>query len=70
MGACELQGAPRMTVVGMLPGKFYHTLAECQRAAERVSGVQVPLGNGHFPIANGMYYECRSKHVETWEPAR
>jgi hypothetical protein len=58
MGTCEL--------VPIMPNGTFATLAACQQHIGRKLGASDR--NGHFPMANGMYYECRSKHVETWEP--
>jgi len=49
-----------------MPNGTFATLAACQQYIGRKLGT--PDGNGHFSMANGMYYEWRSKHVETWEP--
>ncbi len=60
-GYCEL--------VPIMPNGTFATLAACQEHIRRNLGTS-PDSNGHFRMANGMYYECRGKHVETWEPAQ
>ncbi len=70
-GICQMQGHARMTYAGMMPAMTFNSLAECQQYAKRVSGLITPPDNGRYLIPPGnMWYECRSKHVETWEPAR
>jgi hypothetical protein len=64
-----MQGAARMTFAGVVPTMTFNGLAECQQYARRVSGVITPPTDGRFPQPNGSWYECRSKHGDTWEPA-
>jgi hypothetical protein len=65
-GVCELQGAPRMTAGGFMPGVTFETLAECQENAKRAGG-GVPPSEGRFFLPNSMWYECRWKSVDTWQ---
>jgi hypothetical protein len=67
---CQMQGAPRMTFGGPMPGMFYRSFAECANFAHQIS-MRKPTDDGHFPIGvdNAMWYECRSKHVDEWESA-
>lgn len=59
-----------MTFAGPLPATTYASLADCQQAATIASGRR-PDEGGRFPISNGaLWYECLSKHVENWQPAR
>lgn len=67
MNSCEMQGAARMTQAGMLPAMTFDSLAACETMAKRVSGLITPPDDHRFRIPNGMYYECRSRHVETWQ---
>jgi hypothetical protein len=68
MGTCEIQNPPRMTSAGMMPGITYNTLAACEQSIGSKLGP--PDKSGHFQAAGGMYYECRGKHVDTWQPPR
>jgi hypothetical protein len=66
-GMCQMQGG--------LPDTTYRSLAECEQWARRMSGFKGSPHDGRFPvwnsaIENDMWYECRGKHVDTWEPAR
>jgi hypothetical protein len=74
-GTCQMQGAPRMTFAGMTPAITFNSLADCEKYSTRVGGHPGMLDKGRIAI-NGvdlanpkMWYECRSKHVDTWEPA-
>lgn len=69
-GICQMQGASRVTFAGVMPDMTFNSLADCQDYARRVSGLITRRPDGRFPIPNGMWYECRSKHVDTWEPAQ
>jgi hypothetical protein len=53
----------------MAPPAIYKTLEECQASAKRVVPYRPPE-DGRYILAPGIWYECRSKHVDTWEPAR
>jgi hypothetical protein len=68
-GMCQMQGASRATFAGVTQDMTFGGLAECQQYAKRVSGLITPPTAGRFPLPNGMWYECRSKHVNTWTPA-
>lgn len=69
-----MQGQARMTFAGPVPARTYAALEDCQRDATFASGKLMPDENGRFLIPSDggviMWYECRSKHVEEWEPAR
>lgn len=62
---CELQAPP-----------VFKSLKECKQflnqATKPIPGItQLTLIDGRFFVGQnrGMWYECRSKHVDTWEPA-
>ena len=63
-GTCQIQGAsPRAVAGGVMT---LNSLAECQQYAKRVSGLITPPTDGRFLIPpGGMWFECRSKHVDT-----
>lgn len=69
LGTCQMQGASRVTFSGVTPDMTFSSLAECRQYAVRVSGIITPQTGSRINLPNGMWYECRSKHVETWEPA-
>jgi hypothetical protein len=49
---------------------MYRSLAECEQQAQILSGVVKPTrGRFESPGGAGVWYECRSKHVDTWQPA-
>jgi len=70
-GQCLMQGAARMTFAGPMSAMTFQSLADCQQYAKRVSGLVTPPTNGRYLLPNntGMWYECRGKRVETWQPA-
>jgi hypothetical protein len=53
---CQMQGAPRMTVGGPMPGTFYRSFADCQSYAHQIS-MRQPIEDGRFPIGtdHGMW---------------
>jgi hypothetical protein len=68
-----------MTFAGMVPAMTFDSLAACRQYASRVGGLIQPglMSDGRIAISgvplagpNKRWYECRSKHVDTWEPAR
>jgi hypothetical protein len=67
LGTCQLEGAPRVTFAGVTPAMTFNSLAECQGYAKRVTGLITPPREGRFMVANGMWYECRGKPVDSWE---
>ncbi len=69
-GTCQMQGAPRVTIAGVTQAITFASLAECQEYAKRESGLVTPPSEGRFPLPNGMWYECRGKTVDTWEPVQ
>jgi hypothetical protein len=70
VGQCRMQGASRVTFAGVVPDMIFRSLAECKQYAKRVSGLLTPPENGRFLMPNGTWFECRGKHVDTWEPSR
>jgi hypothetical protein len=69
-GICQMWGEPRATFAGITPAVTFSKLKECEQFGQRVSGHVLPPVNGRFLMPNGNWYECRSKHVDTWQPAR
>jgi len=67
---CQMEGASRVTFAGVTPDMTFRSLADCEQYAKRVSGLITPPTGGRFVMPGGMWYECRGKHVDTWEPAR
>lgn len=49
----------------------FQTLKECQQAAAVASHL-APTQDGRYPYVNDSgrqgWFECRTKHIETWEP--
>jgi len=70
-GHCTLQGGTRMTGDGLMPMTIYDSLEKCQEYATHYVGGRAPDKDGHMLIMGNpaQWFECRSKHVETWEPA-
>jgi hypothetical protein len=69
-GECTLQGAPRMSFAGAIPGELYRTLADCEHHASLASGGHKPDMEGRFHLNPMIWYECRSKRLDTWDPAK
>jgi hypothetical protein len=57
---CRLSPASRYT---------FNTLSDCQQYA-RMYAPQGPDAQGRFVMTGNFWFECRSKHVDAWEPAR
>lgn len=66
---CSRQGEARVTSMGVVPDWLFETLAECQNSARQITHSR-PTPEGHFPLGNVIWYECRSKRIDTWEPAQ
>ena len=64
---CQMQGQARNTFAGPMPATTYASLSDCQKFAAQITGRIEPTPDGHFPLNDGMWYECLSKHVDTWE---
>lgn len=64
--SCYLQSVPRNTPAGIV--NTFGSLSECRDSAYQFSH-HPSMRDGRFPLANNtsMWYECRGKHVETWE---
>jgi hypothetical protein len=69
-GTCQMQGAARVTVLGIMPDMTFHSLGECEQYAKSASGLITPPTGGRYVLPGGMWYECRGRHVDTWEPTR
>jgi hypothetical protein len=66
--ACKLFAPARMSLGLLMPAQTFTTVADCESYAEGLA--QYPKDtDGHFMAPFG-WYECRGKHVETWEPTR
>ena len=67
-GQCQQVEADRYSLGEWLPGTTYQSLEDCQFSIHRgYAQNRSPDKNGHFMIAKGMWYECLSRHVDTWE---
>jgi hypothetical protein len=63
-------GKLRVTFACVTPDMTFRSLAECEQYAKNVSGLVTPPTGGRFPLPGGLWFECRGKQVDTWEPAR
>ncbi len=73
LGTCQMQGQARVTFAGIMPAMTFNSLMECQRFAKRMTGVVLMPTDGRFfidPNNMNVWYECRSRHVDTWEPTQ
>jgi len=67
---CQMYGAPRIDSLGNAhPAETFASLYECQQFVHRL-GAMTSDDHGHFLLPNNMWYECRSKHVDMWEPTQ
>ena len=61
---CEMQNVSS----GITAGNVFRTLADCQRYVHFITGQITSPKDGRFPLEGGiLWYECRHKHVDTWE---
>lgn len=68
--ACQLLEPPRIDAMGNLHRTpVYRSLRACQRAIHEDLGVVVvpEPTDGRYMIEQGMWYECRHRHVDTWQ---
>ena len=65
---CQQVEAGRYALGGWLPGTTYQSLEDCQFAIHQgYARGSAPDKQGRFKIGNGMWYECLSRHVDTWQ---
>jgi len=67
---CQMYGAPRVTFAGPTPAITFSSLKQCAQFGQRVSGHVLFAENGKYPMPNGSWFECRSRHVDTWQSSR
>ncbi len=68
---CKMEGAPRIDSMGnAIQAMTFRTLVECQNYPQKM-GLFTPPNHGRFMMPNNpkMWYECRGKHIDNWEPA-
>ena len=68
-GECQMYGAPRMQLGEYTTATTFVNVKACQDHISKLTPYK-PDAQGHSPVGQGMWYECRSKHVDTWQPAR
>lgn len=51
------------------PPMIFQTIADCKSQAQAMVFGKSPK-NGRYELASNVWFECRSKHVDTWEPVR
>jgi hypothetical protein len=69
-GYCSIHGQPHNVANNVFVEAAYRTLAECLQAMRSNSAKLVPNKNHLMKFQDGSTWECRGKHVETWEPVR
>jgi hypothetical protein len=69
-GMCQLHGDSHLGYGGQLEEVPYQTLADCQRYAYINSSGIKQSPDGRTVLPDGSWWECRSKRVDTWEPAQ
>lgn len=67
--SCQMYGAARMELGEYRRALTYPSLSVCQDEIKKLTPYHKPT-NGRFIAGPQMWYECRGKHVETWEPAK
>jgi hypothetical protein len=50
--------------------EIFPTLNACHFRAGQMTLYKNPTPEGHFLVPPDMWYECRSKHMDRWQPAR
>jgi hypothetical protein len=69
-GACQLAQPAYIDSFGDLhQTPVYQTLADCQQAmlTEYSAGMGGLDSQGRYEMAPSMIYECRHRHVDTWQ---
>jgi hypothetical protein len=46
---------------------IFDTLVDCHRYVRTIT-TRAPDAEGHFAMSADLWFECRSKRVDTWEP--
>lgn len=70
-GYCNIFGNPHMTGQNSYEMVPFETLAECQSYIRGNTMGQRPGPDGRTMLDGGQtYWECRGKHVDTWEAAQ
>ena len=57
------------TKQGYYSSLIFNTLAECYSYATFITH-QSPTADGHFLMSEDLWFECRSKRVDTWQPTQ
>jgi hypothetical protein len=65
--SCKMIDGPHMSLNMYMPGTVYNRLSECMEGAQRYSP-EYPDEDGRLMNGPDMWYECRSRHIDTWEP--
>lgn len=66
-GGCRMFDTPRLDTLGPMRGTpFYQSLASCEHA---ILGYAPPHhdAQGRYMIGPNMWYECRHRHIDTWQ---
>lgn len=67
--SCQMMNTQfgRLDTLGPLRGTpFYRTAAACEKAIRAY--IPTPAdAQGHHIVGPGMWYECRHRHIDTWE---
>jgi hypothetical protein len=69
-GYCQLQGNAHITGPNSFEYVPFRTLAECQQFIKAGTSGLSPDPDGRTRLPGGSWWECRSKHVDAWEPER
>jgi hypothetical protein len=69
-GECQMYGAPRMQLGEYTAAITFVNAKACQEYISSRLTPYKPNAQGRSTAGPGMWYECRSKHVDTWQPAR
>lgn len=66
-GSCRLIGPTGVKIEGQwVMTSTFPTLSDCQKAIGHY--VTTEPRHGRYYAGNGMWYECLSRRVETWQP--
>jgi hypothetical protein len=69
-GMCQIHGQSHIVSNGVFEEVPFRTLAECRRYAYLNSSGISAGADGRTVLPDGSWWECRSKRVDTWEPAQ
>jgi hypothetical protein len=69
-GTCTIHGEPHIVGPHSFEYTPFRTLADCRREMTGNSSHLMPDKDNRIVFNDGSIWECRGKHVDTWEPTQ